>query len=202
VGRAVLNSDLRRGYNRAMSKEFGKAALVALALVVAATGAQGQAWRQKREQRQAPEPAAAAQIDKRDSIVTASGPYTGRPYWIALAQCGAVYFKLNLFYTDSAVHARVVKPDAKANAEFSKKLKEAIKTATTYFDGAERFLMTDRGIERADAVLIYDGQSRAAGDRLKTVDAALAAAKSCPALYQACQEAFSKLCSEPLAPAS
>jgi len=186
-----------------MPKALAKAALVALALVVAATGAQGQASRQKREQRQAPEPAAAAaQIDKRDSIVTASGPYTGRPYWIALAQCGAVYFKLNLFYTDAAVHARVVKPDAKANAEYSKKLKEAIKTATTYFDGAERFLMTDRGIERADAVLIYDAQSRAAGDRLKTVDAALAAAKSCPALYQACREAFSKLCSEPLAPAS
>jgi len=198
-----LNSDLRRGYTRAMPKALAKAALVALALVVAATGAQGQASRQKREQRQAPEPAAAAaQIDKRDSIVTASGPYTGRPYWIALAQCGAVYFKLNLFYTDVAVHARVVKPDAKANAEYSKKLKEAIKTATTYFDGAERFLMTDRGIERADAVLIYDAQSRAAGDRLKTVDAALAAAKSCPALYQACREAFSKLCSEPLAPAS
>ena len=78
------------------------------------------------------------------------------------------------------MHARVVKPDPRANAEYTKKLIEAIKTATTYFDGAEHFLMTDRGIERTDAVLTYDGQSRAAGERLKTVDAALAAAKACP----------------------
>ena len=105
-------------------------------------------------------------------------------------------------YTDAAVHARVVKPDPRANAEYTKKLHEAIRTATTYFNGAERFLMTDRGLERADAVLTYDGQSRATGERLKTVDAALAAARSCPALYQACQEAFSKQCSEPLAPTS
>ena len=42
--------------------------------------------------------------------------------------------------------------------------------------------MTDRGIERDDAVLTYDGQSRAAGDRAKTIDEALAAANSCPAL--------------------
>ena len=40
--------------------------------------------------------------------------------------------------------------------------------------------MTDRGLERDDAVLTYDGQSRAAGDRLKTIDAALAAAKVVP----------------------
>ena len=30
--------------------------------------------------------------------------------------------------------------------------------------------MTDRGVERADAVLTYDGQSRAAGERLKTIE--------------------------------
>ena len=64
------------------------------------------------------------------------------------------------------------------------------------------FLMNDRGIERDDAVLIYDGQSRAAGDRAKTVDEALAAARSCPALYAACQQAHSKECSEDLAPLS
>ena len=44
--------------------------------------------------------------------------------------------------------------------------------------------MTDRGVERVDAVLIYDPQSRAAGDRMKTVDAALAATLACPALYR------------------
>ena len=40
--------------------------------------------------------------------------------------------------------------------------------------------MTDRGLERADAVLTYDGQSRAAGERVKTIEAALAAAKVLP----------------------
>lgn len=191
------------GYNRAMPGSFAKATLVALALVVAAAAAQAQTVRHKREQRRPPEPAIpAVPIDKRDSIVAAAGAFNGRPYWVALAQCGGIYFKLNVLYTDAAVHARVVKPDPRANAEYTKKLHEAIKTATTYFSGAERFLMTDRGLERADAVLTYDGQSRATGERLKTVDAALAAAKSCPTLYQACQEAFSKQCSEPLAPAS
>ena len=77
---------------------------------------------------------------------------------------------------------------------------EAIKTATTFFDGAEHFLMTERGIERADAVLTYDGQSRAAGDKVKSIDAALAAAKSCPALYQSCHDAYAKQCNEALAP--
>ena len=182
---------------------LAKAAVVALALAVAATSAHAQASRQKHEQRRAPEPAApAVPIDKRDSLVTAQGAFNGHPYWFALAQCGGIYFKLNVLYTDIAVRARVVKPDPRANAEYTKKLTEAIKTATTFFDGAEHFLMADRGIERADAVLTYDGQSRAAGDRVKTIDAALAAAKSCPALYQACREAFSKQCNETLAPTS
>jgi hypothetical protein len=186
-----------------MLKALAKVAAVILTLAVAATSAQAQAARQKREQRHPAEPAApAVPIDRRDSVVAAPGAYAGKPYWVALAQCGGIYFKLNVLYTDLAVHARVVKPDPRANAEYSKKLKEAIKTATTYFDGAERFLMTERGLERADAVLTYDGQSRAASDRLKTIDAALAAARACPALYQICQEAFSKQCSERLAPAS
>ena len=97
------------------------------------------------------------------------------------------------------MRARSVKPDPRANAEYTKKLNEAIKTATVYFDATEHFLMTDRGLERTDAVLTYDGQSRAAGDRLKTIDAALAATKACPGLYQACQQAHSKECSETLA---
>jgi hypothetical protein len=129
-------------------------------------------------------------------------PFNGRPYWLGLAECGGIYFKLKLLYTDAAVHARVVHPDARANAEFTRKLNEAIRTATTYFDAAERFLMADRGVERADAVLTYQGQARAAGERLKTPEAALAAAKACPVLYHACRQAFPKQCSEHLAPAS
>jgi hypothetical protein len=190
-------------YNRSMPEKFAKAALVALAVAVAAASAHAQVSRQKREQRRAPETAAPTiPIDKRDSLVAAPGMFNGHPYWLALAQCGGIYFKLNVFYTDIAVRARVVKPDSRANAEYTKKLTEAIKTATTFFDGAEHFLMADRGIERSDAVLTYDGHSRAAGDRVKTIDAALAAAKSCPALYQACREAFSKQCNEALAPAN
>lgn len=190
------------GYNCRMLERLAKAGLVAVAVAVVVTGAQAQAVRQKRGQRPPSEPAIpAVPVDKRDSVVTAPGAFTGHPYWLALAQCGGIYFKLNILYTDIAVHARVVKPDPRTNAEYSKKLTEAIKTATTFFDGAEHFLMTERGLERAEAVLAYDGQSRAAGDRLKTIDAALAAAKACPALYQACQQAFAKQCSEPLAPA-
>lgn len=190
------------GCSRSMLERVAKAAIVALALAVVATGAQAQAMRQKRDPRSAPEQATpAAPTDKRDSVVAMQGAFNGHPYWLALAQCGGIYFKLNTLYTDIAVRARVVKPDPKVNAEYTKKLTEAIKAATTFFNGAERFLMTERGLERADAVLTYDGQSRAAGDRLKTIDAGLAAAKACPALYQACQQGFAKQCSEALVPA-
>ena len=174
-----------------------KLTLLIVALVVAVTAAQAQT-RRRGEQRP-PEPAApTASIDKRDSVVTAPGPFNGRPYWLALAQCGGTYFKLNVLYTDAAVHARIDRPDPKANTEFTKKLHEAINIATTFFDAAERFLMTERSIERPDAVLIYDTQSRAAGERLKTIEAALAATHACPVLYRACQEAFPKECTEPL----
>jgi hypothetical protein len=186
-----------------MLERLAKAALIALALAVAATSGHAQAPRRKRDQRHAPEPAAApaVPVDKRDSVVAAAGTFNGHPYWLALAECGGIYFKLNVLYTDLAVRARVVKPDPAANAEYTKKLTEAIKTATTFFDGAEHFLMTERGLERTDAILTYDGQSRAAGDRVKTIDAALAAAKACPALYQVCHQAFSKQCNESLVPA-
>jgi hypothetical protein len=182
--------------------KFTKALVVAAILAVAASGAQAQAARYKRDPHRAAEPpvAPATPVDKRDSLVTVPGTYNGHPYWLALAQCGGIYFKLNLFYTDAAVHARVVKPDAKANADYTRKLNDAIKIATTFFEGAEHFLMTDRGLERTDAVLTYDGPSRAASDRLKSVDAALTAAKSCPALYETCQAAFAKQCDRPLAP--
>ncbi len=198
VAREVLSSPLRPDYNRTMPGIVAKAVLLAVALV-AASDANAQT-RRRREPKEIERPPAAAPIDKRDSVVAAAGPFSGRPYWLALAQCGGIYFKLNLLYTDEAVRARVVKPDPKANAELTKKLTEAIKIATTYFDAAESFLMSERGIERTDAVLTYDPQSRAVGDRYKTVDAALEAAKACPVLYQACEQAYPKACSEPLAP--
>ena len=187
---------------RTMAKTIVTAGLLALAVLAGATDALAQATRRKPPPKPPEPPAPAMPIDKRDSVVTTPGLFNGRPYWLALAECGGIYFKLNIFYTDAAVHARVGKPDPHANAEFSKKLKEAIDVATTYFNGAEHFLMAQRGLERADAVLTYDKTSRAAGDRLKSIDAALAAAKDCPAVYHACQEAFSKQCSEPLSPLS
>ena len=186
------------GYNCVMSRVIVRAAVIALALCAVASNAQSQSWR-KRDQRRPAAPAApAVSVDKRDKIITAPGPFNDRPYWLALRECGGIYFKLNVLYTDAAVNARVVKPDPRANAEFTKKLTTAIKIATTYFDGAEHFLMTDRAIERADAVLTYDGQSRAAGQRVKTIEAGLAAAKPCPPLYQACREAYPKQCARPL----
>jgi hypothetical protein len=182
---------------------FAKAALLVVALMaVGATSADAQSRRNRAAPREAaPPPVPAAPLDKRDSVVTAPGAFNGKPYWLALGQCGGAYFKLNVFYTDIATRARV-KPDPKTAAEYTKKLTDAIKIGTMYFNGAERFLMTDRGVERVDAVLTYDPQSRAASDRLKTVDAALAAALACPALYEACQAAYPKACSERLPPSS
>jgi hypothetical protein len=180
---------------------ISKVALCVLVFVIAVTSVFAQTARQKRQQRPTEPTEPALSVDKRDSVVAAPGTFNGRPYWLALSQCGGIYFKLNTLYTEAAVHARVVKPDPAANAEFTKKLHEAIKTATAYFDGAEHFLMTERGIERADAVLTYDGQARAAGERLKTIEAGLAAAKACPALYRACRQAYPKQCDEPIAPA-
>ncbi len=183
-----------------MPGPFAKCALIALALVlVAATGAQAQHSR-RREPRAAEPAIPPPSVDKRDSIVAAPGAFNGRPYWLALAECGGIYFKLNVLYSDAAARARVVKPDPHAVAEDTKKLNVAINIATAFFDAAGTFLRTDRGLGRDDAILTYDPQSRAAGDREKTIDAALAAAKACPALYQACQAAYPKACGATLAP--
>jgi hypothetical protein len=176
---------------------FARSTLFALTFVAAASAAAQTHHRRAPSEDELPPPPLAG--DRRDTAVPA-GAFSGRPYWLALAQCGGIYFKLNVLYTDAAVQARVVKPDPKAAADDTKKLNESIRTATTYFDAAEHFLMSDRTIERADAVLTYDGQSRASGDRLKTVDAAIAAAKPCLLLYRACQEAHPKQCNESLAP--
>jgi hypothetical protein len=198
MGRKILSAARRYIYNPATLRTFVTAGLFAL---VALTAADAQT-RRRPEPKTAEPPIPAVPLDKRDSVVPAPGPFAGRPYWLALAQCGGIYFKLNVLYTEIAVRARAVKPDPKINAEFTKKLTEAIKTATSFFDGAEHFLMIDRGIERIDAVLIYDAQSHAVADRLKTIDAALTAAKVCPALYQACEAANAKACGEALPPLS
>ncbi len=209
----------QRAYNSSMLKPFANAAQllkavlfvsILAAILAAATGAQAQTHhrRERGSSSDSDRPAPAVAADKRDSIVTAPGPYIGRAYWLALAQCGGIYFKLNVLYTDIAVHARVTKPDPTLNNEVTKKLNDAIKTATVFYSAAERFLMNDRGIERIDAVLVYSDQARAAGDRIKGSDTAaaiiagLSAAKVCPVLYQACQAAYPKACSDQLAPTS
>ena len=182
---------------------FGKCAFVAIALVAAASSADAQRrFRHRHIPRETERTVPAVSVDKRDSLVPAPSAFQGRPYWLALAQCGGMYFKLNVLYTDAAVHARVIKPDPHANAEYTRKLNEAIRTATTYFDGAENFLRGDRQLDRDSAVLTYDGQSRTAGDRVKTIEAGLAAVKACPALYQACRSGHPKICNETLAPLS
>jgi hypothetical protein len=179
---------------------FARSVLIALTFVVATSAAAQMRHRRAPSEEELPPPAVAG--DRRDTVVPAPGAFSGRAYWLALAQCGGLYFKLNGLYTDAAVHARVVNPDPRANAEFTRKLNEAIRIATTYFAAAERFLAADRGLDRDNAVLTYDGQSRAAGDRVKTIDAGLTAAKACPALYQTCEQAYPKACSGRLVPLS
>jgi hypothetical protein len=184
-----------------MRPAFFKALLILLAFaVVSGADAQSRRRQQPREPKEVVTPVPAAPTDKRDTVVAVPGAFNGKPYWLVLAQCGGIYFKLNVLYTDVAVRARAVKPDPKVNSEYTKKLNDAIKTATAFFDGAERFLIVDRGIERLDAVLIYNGQSRASGDRVKTIEGGLAAANACLALYQACQSVNPKACGETLTP--
>jgi hypothetical protein len=186
---------------------FAKSALLACALLFAVftatcADAQTRHRRDRGESRGVDRPVPAAPVDKRDSVVTSADGFNGQPYWAVLAQCGGIYFKLNTLYADIAAHARAVKPDPKTAADYTKKLNDAIRIATVYFSGAEHFLMADRGVERIDAVLAYSDQSRAAGDRIKTIDAGLNAAKACPVLYQACQQTNSKACGDPLPPTS
>jgi hypothetical protein len=185
-------------------------ALLGATVLAAAGSAQAQS-RRHRERAPGAEtdrPAPAVPADKRDSTVAAPGAFNGKPYWLVLAQCGGIYFKLNVLYTDVAVHARVTKPDPTLNNEVSRKLNEAIRLTTIYYTAAERFLMADRGIERTDAVLVYYEQARAAGDKIKGSDTAAAilagqaAEKVCPVLYQACQAAYPKACSDQITPIS
>ncbi len=182
-----------------MPGTVSKLAVVAIALAVATSA---NALRMRRHVPRKTERAPPVSLDERDSIVATPGPFNGHPYWLGLAQCGGIYFKLNMLYTDAAVRARVVKPDPHANAADTKRLNDAINIATAYFDAAENFLRTDRALSRNDAILTYDPQSEEAGDQIKSIDAGLAAAKVCPALYQHCEAAYAKICNQKLMPLS
>src|SRR5262249_60507607 len=86
--------------------------------------------------------------------------------------------------------------DPSANAQFTKKSDAARRTATTFFEASERFLVADRGIAREEAMLTYDGRATEEGERYKTIDAAEQATKPGPALYQACRDVAPKICSQ------
>jgi hypothetical protein len=89
----------------------------------------------------------------------------------------------------------VVKPDRAADQLNTRKSEEARRAATAYFVAAERFLTADRGITKDEAILIYDARTGEA-DRLKAVDAAIAAAQPCGAVYEACRTSHPKICTE------
>lgn len=172
---------------------LGTIVLSALALI--ATAEVGTAQQKKREKQ--PAPAATPAGDKRDRVVAAPGsPFNGKAYWQATAQCGGLYFKIGALYSDSAIKAKVVKPDPTALAQFTKSADQASRSATAFFEAAERFLIADRKVARDEAVLTYDGLAAAAGDRVTTVEAAVQAARACPDLYQTCRGAFPQVCND------
>ncbi len=131
--------------------------------------------RGKKEEQAAP----TAPGDKRDRVVAAPGtPFHGRAYWQATAQCGGIYFKLGTVISDAAIRAKVVKPDPAAYAQLSKEADGASKTATAFFEASERFLIADRKVARDEAVMTYDAVASSNGDRVKTAEAAVQAAKA------------------------
>jgi hypothetical protein len=117
-------------------------------------------------------------------------------YWQAAAQCGGIYFRLNALYSDAAATAKVVKPDPAAYTRLSKEADSAVATATTFFDAAEYFLAADRKLARQEAMLTYDPIGNSAGDRLKTIDAALQAAKPCAEFLKICRAAQPQACAD------
>jgi len=179
--------------NFGLRRTVALATILLLALSCVADGApKRRAKKQHEEAAPAPSP-----VDKRDRVVNAPGtPFNGRAFWQATAQCGGIYFKLGTIQSDAAVRAKVIKPDPTAFASFTRDADAANRSATAFFEAAERFLMADRKLSREEAVTTYDVVSSANGDRVKTVDAAALAAKPCPDLYQACHGAFPQVCSE------
>ena len=174
----------------------GRALAVAAVLTIALTSfADAQTKRRVKKDEQASPPPAS--VDKRDRTVNAPGsPFNGRAYWQAAATCGGIYFKLRTMYSDAAVRAKVVKPDPAAFASLSKDADRATRGATMFFEAAERFLISDRKVARDEAVITYDAVASASGDRVKTIDAAVQAAKPCPELYNVCRGAFPQTCND------
>jgi hypothetical protein len=173
--------------------------IIALAAILAIALATSSAAEQTRRPKKKVEPAApvAVQGDRRDRVIAAPGtPFHGRAYWQAAAQCGGIYFKLNSAYSEAAISAKVIKPDPAAYTRLSKNADSAATTATAFFDVSERFLAADRKLARDEAVMTYDPVASSAGDRLKSIEAALQAAKPCPELYQACRSAHPQICND------
>jgi len=170
-------------------------AVTLIALAIAATLSTADAARRlKKQEDAAPAPTPG---DKRDRLVTAPGtPFNGRAFWQAAAQCGGIYFRLNTLYSDAAISAKVIKPDPAAFTKLSKDADGASVNATAFFDVSERFLVADRKVTREDAVMTYDNVAHSAGDRFKSVEAALQAAKPCPELYKVCRGAFPQVCND------
>ena len=170
-------------------------AVTLIALAIAATLSTADAARRlKKQEDAAPAPTPG---DKRDRLVTAPGtPFNGRAFWQAAAQCGGIYFRLNTLYSDAAISSKVIKPDPAAFTRLSKDADGASVNATAFFDVSERFLVADRKVSREDAVVTYDNAAHTAGDRFKSVEAALQGAKPCPELYRVCRGAFPQVCND------
>ena len=170
-------------------------AVTLIALAIAATLSTADAARRlKKQEDAAPAPTPG---DKRDRVVTAPGtPFNGRAFWQAAAQCGGIYFRLNTLYSDAAISAKVIKPDPAAFTRLSKDADGASVNATAFFDVSERFLVADRKVSREDAVVTYVNAAHTAGDRFKSVEAALQGAKPCPELYRVCRGAFPQVCND------
>lgn len=173
-------------------------AIATILLLALSSVADAQSKRRgKKQQKQEEAAPAVAPVDRRDRLVNAPGtPFNGRAWWQAAAQCGGTYFKLGTLHSEAAVRAKVVRPDPAAFASLSKDAGAANRSATAFFEAAERFLIADRKVSREDAVLTYDSVAGASGDRVKTVDAAMQGARACPELYIACHGAYPQVCSE------
>jgi len=170
-------------------------AFAAILTIALSSIADAQTKRRVKKDEQATSPPAS--VDKRDRAVSAPGSvFNGRAYWQAAATCGGIYFKLGTIYSDAAVRAKVVKPDPAAYASLSQEANGASRAATMFFEAAERFLISDRKLARDEAVITYDAVASANGDRVKTVEAGVQAAKPCPELYNICRGAFPQTCND------
>jgi hypothetical protein len=167
------------------------AVLLCAAILVQEAAAQSRGQRKKEAAPQGPPG------DRRDQVVAAPGTaYHGKPYWLGMAQCGGAYFKLGNLYAEEATRVRAAKPDPAASAAFTKRSESAGRAAATFFEIAERFLMTDRGLSQEDAVQAFDGQAASTGDKLKSIEAAVKAAEPCPALHETCRASAAKICND------